>query len=1064
MKILFLQEYVREAHMKKDGDGWKNVFMSTKGGQILRKLVESDSGLNLKRSNYYIDYAYSLVPKVLQRDKFDRATKYKPPTQKEASPEYEHLFKRIVKEKPDIIIPTGNLGCKALLGKSAISSLRGVPQKVTVTTTADEMDLAPTGYLTPDDLKPLQDKLDNVEEQIRVFHSLYPSERLEKSAELRRELDNLESYAEDLRNQIGDRDKANPSGTEHTCWVLPMYSMEYMLVNPSVQNLVEADFVTLNKFVEKGEVAFEASPVEYEFVTDIERVREIFTKDIPAAPMTAWDLETNTLRGELPGAKPLVISLSYEEGTGVTIPLEHKEFQWLPGHLAEIYNYIKEFVGNPAIPKVGHNIKFDIRFLRLTKGFDKFANIRDTMIMYYLLVTQEVESSLRLSDLSYELTDMGGYDKPLEEYKKDYTKNYVENRKLEIARNKEMHKAQQEREKQLAKEEGRKPEKLPKPDFGKAESPKNEIDGGDFNYEWITLDILHPYASGDVDSCLRIHNKLDKIGQKPEHKRQRDLYAFHYTDMSAYLAKIEANGVMMDRGYNEGLIMAYSEEEERLLQEMRKFPEVQQLEAEHLALYQRGVEEKLKPTKDRDEEIAKLVKYKDKLIFNPNSSEDKQKVLFEYTGFRLPYNKENLVDSAFENGIPEEEIEWYHYKANKHALGIVASECEQVAPLASLLLEHSLVKTRKQNFTYKLLAMTDPEGRIHGGFSPTGTATSRLSSQNPNLQQMPRKTGDPTRFDYKHPIKRMFVTSFIGGALLQLDYSSLESRILGLAAMDEEMTQAFLDGKDLHIETATFVYGVTADQVTKDMRSMAKAVTFGLAYGETPFSFAPKQNMTVEEAEVVFDKYFKNKPRVKEFIDKTHEQVLRDGYVECLQGFRRNLREVYSQDKSKRNAALRQSVNTIIQGSGAFLTNNSVIHINKFIEKHNLRSKVVLTVHDSIVIDCPPEEIHLIAKAAKYIMENLPIDWLFIDWKGERLRYPIAADVEIGANYNDMVEYDMEEINTFASIKGYCKYIKDLDKIKDYKNSKLITEEKYEELKAAIEAKKNIYQNYQVSA
>src|SRR5206468_9919139 len=187
--------------MKQDGDGWKNVFMSTKGGQILRKLVESESGLNLKRSNYYIDYAYSLVPKVRQKDKYDRATKYKPPTQKEASPEYEYLIQRIVKEKPDIIIPTGNLGCKALLGKAAISSLRGVPQKVTVTANTEEMDIGPAKYLHPDDLLPLQSKLDNVEEQIAVFHKLYPSERLEKSAELRRELDNLESYAEDLRNQ-----------------------------------------------------------------------------------------------------------------------------------------------------------------------------------------------------------------------------------------------------------------------------------------------------------------------------------------------------------------------------------------------------------------------------------------------------------------------------------------------------------------------------------------------------------------------------------------------------------------------------------------------------------------------------------------------------------------------------------------------------------------------------------------------------------------------------------------------------------------------------------------------
>ncbi|UPI11883.1 hypothetical protein [Bacillus phage SBSphiJ6] len=304
----------------------------------------------------------------------------------------------------------------------------------------------------------------------------------------------------------------------------------------------------------------------------------------------------------------------------------------------------------------------------------------------------------------------------------------------------------------------------------------------------------------------------------------------------------------------------------------------------------------------------------------------------------------------------------------------------------------------------------------------------------------------------------MFVTSFAGGALLQLDYSSLESRILGLAAGDEEMTQQFLDGRDLHKETATFVYGVSMDQVTEDMRSMAKAVTFGLAYGETPFSFAPKNNMSVEEAEVIFQKYFQNKPKVKQFIDATHAQVKKDGFVECMQGFRRNLRNVFSQDKSKVNEALRQSVNTKIQGSGAFLTNSSVILIIKFIEKNNLRSKVVLTVHDSIVIDCPPEEIHIMAHAAKHIMENLPIDWLFIDWKGERLRYPIKADVEIGTNYNDMVAYDKDDLNSFKTVQKYCDFYLAKKEIKNHKETGTITEERYEELKELIDSRKPAYQ------
>jgi DNA polymerase I-like protein with 3'-5' exonuclease and polymerase domains len=432
--------------------------------------------------------------------------------------------------------------------------------------------------------------------------------------------------------------------------------------------------------------------------------------------------------------------------------------------------------------------------------------------------------------------------------------------------------------------------------------------------------------------------------------------------------------------------------------------------------------------------------------------------MFEYSGNRPPYNKEYLVDSVMEDGIPEDEIEWYHYKSNKTTLEYCKNHFPNSAELAELLLTHSLVKTRKQNFTYKLKAMVDPEGKLHGGFNPTGTATSRLSSSSPNLQQMPRKTGDVTRFDYKYPIKRMFVTQFKGGALLQLDYSSLESRVLGLAAMDEEMTQAFLDGADIHRETASLVFGVPKEKVTDDQRSSAKSTTFGIAYGETPFSYYAKHGMTLEQAEKLFEDFFRNKPRIKQFIDETHEFVKAHGYVECMQGFRRNLRDVYSQDKSKVSAALRQSVNTKIQGTGAFLSNTSLVHINNFIEKHNMRSKIIITVHDSIVMDCPPEEVNIMAKVGKYVMENLPVDWLFIDWKGERLRYPIAADIEIGVTYNDMVGYNMDDLNSFKTIQNYCKFHLDLKKIKNYKETKIITPDKFEELTAAIEAKKEIYQ------
>ncbi|AIW03279.1 DNA polymerase [Bacillus phage Mater] len=770
VKVLFLQEYKRENHFKKTDQygGYTNVFFSTNGGKILKKLIET--GLELRRGEYDIDYAYGLIPKVLTRDKFQRATKYKPPTQKEASPEYDLLYERIVQTKPDIIIPSGNLGCKALLGKASISSMRGVPQKVTVTIPPKEDGAA--RELSTDEAGRMaiaEVNLNQAKEEKIAFMNAY-ADRLPNSNGLKKELFTIESRISKLEleiNALKGIESAAANDTTHECWVLPMYSMEYMLVNPNIQNLVEADFGTLKKYIDQGDSAFEASPVDYEHVEDIERVREIFTREIPNAPIVSWDLETNTLKPELPGAKPLVISLCWEEGKGVTIPLEHKEFQWLPGYLAEIYNYIEQFVADPNIIKVGHNIQYDIRFLRLTKGFKKFVHHRDTKVMYYLLVNQEVESSLRLSDLSYELTDMGGYDRALEDYKKQYKTEFIAsekariekwradhkamvdtakaNHKEEVAALKQHHKAIKKAEKKLAKLEEREPRyiappELPeapefeKPDFGTAEAPKNEVDGSDFNYEWIPLrEMLSPYASGDVDACLRIYNKLDAVGQKPEFARIRELYIDHFPKLTDTLAAIEANGVMMDTGYTEGLVTAYTGEEERLVQEMRKFPEVQRLETELMQLYQMGVEEWAKPKAERDEEIAKLRdKYKDGgTVFNPNSSEHKRKVLFEYTEHKLPYNKEYLIDSAMEDNIPEEEIEWFHYKTNKTTLEYVKNHFPESTDLAELLLTHSLVKTRKQNFTYKLLGMVDPFGRLHGGFNLTGTATSRLSSQSP---------------------------------------------------------------------------------------------------------------------------------------------------------------------------------------------------------------------------------------------------------------------------------------------------------------------------------------------
>ena len=216
--------------------------------------------------------------------------------------------------------------------------------------------------------------------------------------------------------------------------------------------------------------------------------------------------------------------------------------------------------------------------------------------------------------------------------------------------------------------------------------------------------------------------------------------------------------------------------------------------------------------------------------------------------------------------------------------------------------------------------------------------------------------------------------------------------------------------------------------------------------------------MTTDEADDIFDKYFNGKPKVKDFIDNTHEFAKKNGYVTTLNGHRRLIREAMSKNKTTMNKGLRKSVNTIIQGTGAYLTNLALVYLDEYIISQNLRSRIVLTVHDSIVVDCPRDEYQLIAKIMKTIMENLPVDFLQIDWKGEKIKYPIKADVEIGTNYNDAVDYEPEEINTFNSVEGYIKYNMDLATVGDYKDKKLITPERYEESVEQIENAKPAYQ------
>lgn len=1459
--VYIVMDYPRVDHFKKVGNELKNVYLNTQTGKLLKAVVSEYAKIGTDR--FDIGYTYTNIPEPLQT-KGNKVIKYKEPKIAECKEHFENLKNTIIANKPKMVMPLGKLGCKALINETGITSARGVPKKVT------------------------------------------------------------------LENEIDS----------HTFWVLPTFSIEYVSIKPNLERHVATDFMTLRKFLENGDKVFESKEVRYELVTTIERVREIFNNEIHNAnndgyDIVAWDLETNSLRPEIKGSKALVLSMTWANGQGVTIPLHKSDFQWANGQqdIDEIMEHMKKWLANKDMQKVGHNIQYDIKFLMLAHDFKILESNQDTKVGWYLAVTQEKSESLRLSNLAYEATDMGGYDKPLEDFKvwyKTVLLKFLEKELGEIVKkNKDLAKKnhnvnktdynkwiseqidpnkkvvldeQEQRfgvtniEKQymdlgliaerlnlnmLIDNEVFKSTVEQSPEYmalteqaksfvlnnaleqinehKKATNVRNEIDGGDFSYDWFPLELMHPYASGDTDCCRRIYCDIrERLKDRPKAIK---LLTHDYPRLTRTLAKIEYNGMYVNSEYANANNDNYKQKLKEIIEEINNHWSAQEVIDEKNKLYMLAVEDfnSNKPA-DRDKELMKIRnKYKDSVIdFNPKSGDDKGKLFFDVLGIELPYQKEFIKDKPFQDGKKEKDLIWSDYKTDKKVIEYIVDHYPEHKDIMKLFLDYSSISTRQSTFT-SMLVENPVNGYVHPTYNSTGTEcvsgdtllitdkgikeiqklsenrkdktfsdldikvpnhnggvskssafyysgvgkslkirlengmeivtsynhplrknmyyvngkraqnnnqkskhfntlewvqasninkgdylqislgtnlygdivdldygneyvykkvtnskeytlpkvltpelaeligifmadgnikcgngtktivisnndievlnrveyivnkefniqctiekdrtcynvkftslkvvtwfgdifgirtgslnktvpdvilsstkenqqnfikglsldsstkkkkypsiyfssvskdlanklrvmlmnmgiytrmsvteddrkdtyntlytnqityenvkkymneigfiqdrkvkdienklqefkgktgknkgmvsdgniflakvedivyngeiplfdlhvpnehsfvgngivnhnTSRLSSRNPNAQNLPSKTTKVNQFDYKNPIKRAFQTRFDNGGLIQLDYSSLEMRIIALYTQDKEMTKSFFDGDDIHKATASIMHNVPTDEVTAEQRQQAKSVNFGLAYGESPFSFAGKNDMTVEEAESIFDQYYSTKPKVKGSIDDVHDFVTKHGYVETMQGHRRNLKGAQTSDLKIKNEAFRQSFNTIIQGTGGYLTNMSLTYIDDYLTKYNMKSKIIATVHDSILIDSPKEEIDNIIKISKYIMENLPFDFLKIQWEGKEVPFPVKADAEVGLTYNDVVEYDSEEFKTFNSVKGYSDYHNALDKIQHTFETGLITEEQRDQIQEKVKSQKEIYQ------
>jgi DNA polymerase I len=275
-------------------------------------------------------------------------------------------------------------------------------------------------------------------------------------------------------------------------------------------------------------------------------------------------------------------------------------------------------------------------------------------------------------------------------------------------------------------------------------------------------------------------------------------------------------------------------------------------------------------------------------------------------------------------------------------------------------------------------------GRIHTSYNQAITATGRLSSTNPNLQNIPIRT-DKGRF-----IRKAFVPRNNDYTLLSADYSQIELRIIASISKDEAMIESFKQNIDIHSTTAAKIFNVPLDAVTAEMRRKAKVVNFGIIYGISGWGLAERMGISRKEADEIINQYFIKFPGIKQYMDDTIKFARENGYVQTLLGRKRFIRDINTRNQTQKGFAERNAINAPIQGSAADMIKIAMVEIDKKIIAHKFSSKMILQVHDELVFDCLKTELDVLKKIVKEEMEKaLPLD------------VPVYVEMGSGENWLD---------------------------------------------------------------
>jgi DNA polymerase-1 len=318
------------------------------------------------------------------------------------------------------------------------------------------------------------------------------------------------------------------------------------------------------------------------------------------------------------------------------------------------------------------------------------------------------------------------------------------------------------------------------------------------------------------------------------------------------------------------------------------------------------------------------------------------------------------------------------YATDEQTLMSLAPDSE----IVQKLLEHRAASKLKSTYADALpLAISPKTGRIHTTFQQVATSTGRLNSQDPNLQNI------PIRRERGQEIRKAFVPRGKDYKLLSADYSQIELRIIASISKEATMIEAFKTGADIHTATAAKVYGVFPEMVTAEMRSKAKMVNYGIAYGISAFGLAQRLSIPRKEAAEIIDNYFKQFPGIRRYMEDTIQSTGEKGYAETVTGRRRYLRDIRSSNNTIRGSAERNAINAPIQGTAADMIKIAMIHIHNELRRRNLETKMLLQVHDELVFDLyAPEETEVVALVKEKMRDAIPL--------------AVAVDVEMGVGDN----------------------------------------------------------------